>query len=56
MLPGIPNCRSLHSAPPDFLLRALPTLKFVRLSFRRVACVAAVEWSEVGNPGTLRSR
>ena len=34
------------SAPPDFLLRAVSPVKFVRLSSRRGAYVAAVECCE----------
>jgi hypothetical protein len=49
------NSRSLHYAAPDFLLRAVALIKFVRLSLRRVAYVVVSNSGEVGNPGTLRS-
>ena len=45
IVPGIPNCRSLHSAPPDFLFRVVSPVKCVCLSLPRVANVAAVECS-----------
>jgi hypothetical protein len=33
------NCRSLGFAPPDFLLRVVALINFLRLSLRRVAYV-----------------
>ena len=49
------NRRSLHSAPPDFLLRVVALAEFVRLSLRKAAYVDVDECRVVGNPGTLRS-
>jgi hypothetical protein len=45
--------QSLHYAPPDFLLRLVALMNFMRLSPRRAAHVAIVSRREVGNPGTL---
>jgi hypothetical protein len=56
------NCRSLHFAPPDFLLNLMALVHFMRLSLteRRtrgfVQCCVAVNWlwhSKVAHFGSL---
>jgi hypothetical protein len=49
------NRRSLHCAPPDFLLRLEALANFMRLSLLKAAHVVAGECRVAGNPGTLRS-
>jgi hypothetical protein len=45
------NSRSLHYSPPDFPLRVVALIKFVRLSSQRVAYVVVPSSCDVGNPG-----
>ena len=54
-LPKERNRRSLHYAPPDFLLRRVALAKFMRLSLGKAAYVVVDECRIVGNPSTLRS-
>jgi hypothetical protein len=56
LCPQIRNRRSLHYAPPDFLLNLVALMHFMRLSLteRRKRCL--VQCRVAGNPGTLRSR
>ena len=49
------DCRSLHYAPPDFLLRLVALMNGMRLSLGRAANVVVAGSREVGNPGPLRS-
>ena len=49
------NRRSLHCAPPDFLLRLVALANFMRLSLLKAANVAAGECCVAGNPGAPRS-
>jgi hypothetical protein len=49
------NRRSLHYAPPDFLLRLVAFAELMRLSLRKAAYVVVDDCRVVGNPGTLRS-
>ncbi len=49
------NSRSLHYAPPDFLLRLVALANFMRSRLAGTAHVAVDECREAGNLGTLRS-
>jgi hypothetical protein len=49
------NCRSLHYAPPDFLLNLVALIHFMRLSLTERRTRGFVQCSVAGNPGTLRS-
>jgi hypothetical protein len=48
------NRRSLHCAPPNFLLRVVALIKFMRFPTGNRTRDPG-ECREVGNPGTLRS-
>ena len=52
---GGENRRSLHYAPPDFLLRFVTSANSMRLSLLKAAHPAVVEGCVAGNPGALRS-
>jgi hypothetical protein len=47
------NCRSLHSAPPDFLWSSVALTKCLRLSLRKGAFVALFgsAWQEIRGSG-----
>jgi hypothetical protein len=47
--------RSLHYAPPDFLLNLVALVYFMRLSLTERRTRYLVQCSMAGNPGTLRS-
>src|ERR1700679_349353 len=47
--------RSLHYAPPDFLLNSMALVHFMRLSLTERRTRGPVQCSVAGNPGTLRS-
>jgi hypothetical protein len=49
------NRRSLHYAPPDFLLNLVAMVNFMRLSLRESRIRGGWECHEAGNLGTLRS-
>ena len=55
LVDGAGQSRSLHYAPPDFLLRLVALAKFLRLSLKKAAYAAVVEGRVAGNPGSLRS-
>jgi hypothetical protein len=52
---GWENSRSLHYAPPDFLLDSVALANSMRLSLPKAAYADVSECHVVGNPGTLRS-
>jgi hypothetical protein len=47
--PNEKNCRSLHSAPPDFLWSVVALIEYVHLSLRKGAYVAlsGAAWEEI---------
>jgi hypothetical protein len=49
------HCRSLHYAPPDFLLTLVALVHFMRLSLTERRTRRHVQCGVAGNPGTLRS-
>ena len=52
---GGEKSRSLHYAPPDFLLSFVTSANSMRLSLLKAAHAAVVEGCVAGNPGSLRS-
>src|ERR1700722_17539138 len=49
------TARSLHCAPPDFLLNLMALMHFMRLSVTERRTRGLVQCCVAGNPGTLRS-